>query len=328
MLTQRDALWLVAVNTLLHEIGVPVPLAPTVLVAGAGSIAGGADPLAVIAAVVAGTLVGNSVWFAAGRRYGSGVLKLLCRLSLSPDACVLRTEDTFRRWGWSSLVVGRFIPGVSLVAPPLAGALGMSWWKFMALSAAGAALWALVVVGAGMLLREQIDMAVRVLDAFGLEALAAFGLLLLAAYFTWRLRVRRRAARKLNAPRVAVEELKTLIDRGEAPLVVDVRGPTARRVDPRRIPTAIAVELAAIKEGRIDLPRDREIVLYCACPGEAGAAHAARWLLARGYERVRPLLGGLQAWVVAGHPVELETDSARTANAPSVARHSVDSRPH
>ncbi len=148
MFTQRYALWLVALNTLLHEIGVPVPLTPTVLVAGAGAT-GGVDPFAVIAVVVAATVAGNSVWFVAGRRYGSGVLKLLCRLSLSPDACVVRTEDTFRRWGWSSLVVGRFIPGVSLVAPPLAGALGMSWGRFIALSAAGAAIWALVVVGVG-----------------------------------------------------------------------------------------------------------------------------------------------------------------------------------
>jgi len=163
MPTQFDAVWLVALNTLLHEIGLPVPLTPVVLVAGAGSIAGAADPVAVIAAVVAGTLAGNSIWFAAGRRYGSGVLKLLCRLSLSPHACQTRTEDSFRRWGGSSLVVGRFIPGVALVAPPLAGALGMSWSKFIALSAAGAALWALLVVAAGMVLHEHLEAAVQVL---------------------------------------------------------------------------------------------------------------------------------------------------------------------
>ena len=309
MLTQRDALWLVALNTLLHEIGVPVPLAPTVLVAGAGAVWGGVDPLALIAAIVVGTLLGNAVWFAAGRRYGSGVLKLLCRLSLSPDACVVRTEDTFRRWGWSSLVVGRFIPGVSLVAPPLAGALGMSWGRFIALTAAGAAVWGLVVVGIGMLLHEQLDAVMRALDEFGIEAVAAFALVL-AVYLAWRWRARRRTAQMFDMSRITVGELKALIDRGEAPLIVDVRGPATRRVDPRRIPTAIAVELRAIQEGQIDLPRDRDIVLYCACPNEAGAAHAVRALLQRGYMNARPLLGGLEAWIVAGHAVDTDPDPA------------------
>lgn len=199
MLPERDAIWLVALNTLLHEIGVPFPLTPIVLVAGAGAVGGGVDPLAVIGAVVAGTLVGNAIWFAAGRRYGSSVLTLLCRLSLSPDACMLRTEDSFRRWGWSSLVLGRFIPGVALVAPPLAGAMGMSWGKFIVLSAAGAGLWALVVVAAGMFFHEQLDVVVQTLDAFTAEAVAAAALLLTAA-LAWRWWARRRAAR------IAVQE--------------------------------------------------------------------------------------------------------------------------
>ncbi len=198
ILMARHTLWLVALNTLVHELGVPLPLTPTLLVAGAGSVAGGAHPLALIATVMVATLVGNSVWFAAGRRYGSGTLRLVCRVLLSPDACLTRTQESFRRWGGSSLVVGRFIPGVSLVAPPLAGALGMSWSRFIALSAAGAALWGLVVVGAGMLLHEQLETVIRVLDGFGREAVAAV-VLLLAIYVAWRWRERRR--RKTEASR-------------------------------------------------------------------------------------------------------------------------------
>jgi membrane protein DedA with SNARE-associated domain len=194
ILIGRHPLWLVALNTVLHEIGVPIPLTPTVLVAGADSVVGDVHPLALIAIVIAGTLVGNSVWFAAGRRYGSGTLKLLCRVLLSPDSCVIRTQDMFGRWGWSSIVVGRFIPGASLVAPPLAGALGMSWSKFIALSAAGAALWGLVVVGAGMLLHEQLDAAVRVLETSGREAVAVI-ILLLASFAAWKWWERRRTAK-------------------------------------------------------------------------------------------------------------------------------------
>ena len=195
ILLARHTLWLIALNTLLHELGVPLPLTPTLLVAGAGSVAGGANPLALIATVIVGTLLGNSVWFAAGRRYGSGTLRLLCRVLPSPDSCLTRTQESFRRWGWSSLVVGRFVPGVSLVAPPLAGALGMSWSKFIALSAAGAALWGLVVVGAGMLLHKQLDAVLRVLDAFTGEAVTAI-VLLLAIYVARRWWERRRTAQR------------------------------------------------------------------------------------------------------------------------------------
>ena len=159
---EHDVLWLVALNTLLHEVGLPLPLMPTLLVAGASAMSGGVHPLAVVAMVIVATLAGNSLWFAAGRRYGSSILRFLCRLSLSADSCATRAEQSFRRWGGSSIVVGRFIPGVSLLAPPLAGALGMSWSRFIALSAAGAALWGLIVVGAGMLLHQELDAAIRV----------------------------------------------------------------------------------------------------------------------------------------------------------------------
>ncbi len=205
MLPQRDAIWLVALNALLHEVGVPGPITPIVLVAGAGVVGGGVDPLAVIVAVVVATLIGNSIWFAAGRRWGAGILALFCRLSLSPHACMLRTEESFRRWGWSSLVLGRFIPGVALVAPPLAGAMGMSWGRFIALSAAGAGLWALVVVATGMLFHEQLDALVRTLDGFTAEAISAVALLLAAA-LAWRWWARWRAGRKRNAPHIAVQE--------------------------------------------------------------------------------------------------------------------------
>ena len=110
---------------------------------------GAGDFLLLIAAIVAGMLIGNSVWFAAGRRYGAGVLKSLCRFSLTADTCVSRTEKVFGRWGSSSLVIGRFVPGVSLVAPPLAGALGMTWGKFLALTTAGATLYGLVALEHG-----------------------------------------------------------------------------------------------------------------------------------------------------------------------------------
>src|ERR1700682_6268032 len=148
-LFERFGVAIVFVNTLLHEIGIPLPLTPTVLVAGAAASEFLAFALLVLA-VVAGTLIGNSLWFAAGRRFGPTVLKGFCRFSLSADTCVGRTGRPFERWGASVFIVGRFIPGVSLVAPPIAGALGMRWSKFLGLSALGSLVWASVIVVVGV----------------------------------------------------------------------------------------------------------------------------------------------------------------------------------
>jgi membrane protein DedA with SNARE-associated domain/rhodanese-related sulfurtransferase len=292
-----QSFWILAGNTLLHELGLPLPVMPTAFVLAARGISGAGDLLLLIAAIVAGMLIGNSVWFAAGRRYGAGVLKFLCRFSLTADTCVSRTERVFGRWGWSSLVVGRFVPGVSLVAPPLAGALGMTWVKFLALATAGAALYGLVVLGTGILLRNQIDWVLRELQSLGWQTFAAV-IVTLAMYIAWRW-WHRRVARAPDVSRISVHELQALIAAGERPLVVDVRGRTTQQIDLRRIPDAIAISLDAIEASRDDLPRDRKIVVYCGCPNEASAAAAARLLLDRGYPWVRPLFGGLEAWSTA-----------------------------
>jgi len=310
---ERDALLIVAANSLAHEIGAPVPLLPTVMLAGAGATA--ADLAPIIGAVVVGTLIGNAVWFAAGRRYGSRVLRLLCRLSLSQDSCVARTETTFGRWGASSLVIGRFVPGVSLVAPPVAGALGMSWRRFLVLSAAGSAIWASVVVGAGMLLRNHIGAALDALAELGWETASAVGALLIL-YAGWRWWRRRRAARALDVPRISAADLALLIDRGEAPVIVDVRGDAMQRMDARALPGAIRIDLAAIERGDDGLPRDREIVLYCDCPNEASAARAAQILRTRGFA-ARPLLGGLDAWIASGRSLHAEPAPAEPVICPS-----------
>ena len=191
----QQVLWTVAANTLLHEVGVPLPMTPTVLVAGANAVSGTFDPfLAILAivAVVAATLIGNSLWFAAGRRYGMGGLKQLGRFAGSSDAFISRAESAVGRWGGSSLVVGRFVPGVSLVAPPLAGALGMRWSKFLMLTTAGASLYGVVVVTAGMLLHRQITSALLQLEDFGWYALAAAiaAVVILYVASRWRRRTR------------------------------------------------------------------------------------------------------------------------------------------
>ena len=308
LLNDQNVYWILWLNTLLHELGVPVPMTPTALVAGARAVTTAVDPLLLILVIVVAMTIGNAAWFAAGRRYGSAVLKLLCRMSLSPDTCVARTEGTFGRWGWSALVIGRFVPGVTLVAPPLAGALGMAWSKFLVLTIAGSALFGLVVVGAGMLFYEQIDALISLLTSFGWEAVGIVGALL-ALYIAWRW-WRRRVALALNIPRIDVQELRALIEAGEPVELIDVRGRNANQIDERQIPGATIVHLDEIEAGRFVAARDVQIVVYCSCPNEASAAKAVRLLHAHGYLRARPLRGGLDAWFVtertAGSAVQSE----------------------
>ena len=299
-LDDQSVYWVLWLNTLLHELGVPVPMTPTALVAGARAVTGTLSPLLLIVMIIAGMVIGNAAWFAAGRRYGSAVLKLLCRVSISPDTCVARTEGTFGRWGWSALVIGRFLPGVTLVAPPLAGALGMKWSTFLALTVAGSALFGLVVVGAGMLLYEQIDFVLQQLLIFGREAVGILAVLL-ALYIGWRW-WRRRIALAIGVPRIDVQELRALIDAGEPIELIDVRGRNANQLDQRQIPGAVVMHLDEIEAGRFVAARDRQIIVYCSCPNEASAAKAVQLLHRHGYLRARPLRGGLDAWMASERP--------------------------
>jgi len=167
MAFDSDYFWILSLNALLHELGIPLPLTPAALAAGAAAMMHGVSPLPVLAAVVIASLAGNAAWYYAGRRYGSRVLAIACRASLSRSGCVTRAESAFRRWGVFSLLLGRFMPGVSLVAPPLAGALGMPLPKFVALSVTGATLWSTAVVGTGMLFAEEIGVLLAQLPALG-----------------------------------------------------------------------------------------------------------------------------------------------------------------
>jgi membrane protein DedA with SNARE-associated domain/rhodanese-related sulfurtransferase len=288
------ALHVVAANTLLHELGAPVPLAPTLLVAGERAMSGKLNVAAAIAAVMVVTVVANAVWFAAGRRLGGRVLATLCRVSLSPNACVTRTESLVGRWGWATFVIGRFVPGVSLVAPPLAGASGMGWPRFVALDAAGAALWGAAMIGGGMLFHREIALTVAASADLG-GALAGVVAVLVLAYaaYLWWTRLRERRANQI--PRLSAAELRARIARGEAPTVIDVRGAVTRALDPVGIPGAIALSLEEIERGGGPAPGS-DVVVFCACPAEVTAVRAARALQRFGHREVAVLAGGIDGW--------------------------------
>lgn len=290
-------------NVLLEQAGLPIPALPTLVVAGALAFEGHMPVAAVLAVAIAASLVGDGLWYVAGRRYGLRVLRLLCRISLSPDACVRQTESKYARWGYATLILGKFIPGVSTIAPPLAGAMNVGWIRFLVFDAIGALLWAGSAVAAGAAFHREIAQLVDGLEGLGTLAvqIVAILLLLFIALKWWE---RRRFFHALRLARITVDELRRLMDEGRAPVVVDVRSPSVRALDGRYIPGALAMDLAEVRGKRTHFPAEREIVFYCSCPNEASAALAARQLMGVGFERVRPLLGGIDEWIAAGYEVE------------------------
>ncbi|HZD19870.1 MAG TPA: VTT domain-containing protein [Burkholderiales bacterium] len=305
--------WIVFLNTLVHEAGLPAPLTPTVLVAAAAMSDVAKQTAQLTAAIVVGSVLGNAIWFALGRKYGSRVLTQLCRLSLSPHSCVTKTGAAFGRWGSSLLIIGRFIPGVSLVAPPIAGALGMTWRRFLWLSALGAALWALPIILLGYFLKEVLASLFDALqDSRVGGALVIIGVV--AIYLLWRYVRRQQAMRIKGVPRIDPATLNAALSTASAPIVIDVRSDNAAAVPGPHIAAARFHSLNTLRTMPLEALGGRPVVLYCACPEEASAAMGALVLQGRGHLDARALQGGIDAWIAAGY------ESTLARGAPHVAR--------
>ena len=292
----------VAANVLLNQIGLPVPVVPTLVIAGAIAANGQLPMGPLFLAAVGACVVADCGWYWIGQKYGIRVLKTLCRISLEPDSCVSETQSRFDRWGVNSLIIAKFVPGLATIAPPLAGAMRIGWLRFLSLSIVAAMLWVGAGLLAGMLFKTQIERLLMHLDRIGSLA-AAGALILLAAYVGYKWWERTRFYKMLRMARISVAELAELIESGAAPLIIDVRSATARTLEPRWIPGALHISLPDVGLHLADLPRNRDIILYCTCPSEASAARVARILMNHGFKRVRPLHGGLDAWVAGGHTV-------------------------
>jgi membrane protein DedA with SNARE-associated domain/rhodanese-related sulfurtransferase len=301
-LIQQNGLAFVFVNVLLLQAGLPVPAYPTLIITGALAARGGTPLWALVVIAVLAALIADVVWYSAGRRFGSGVLKTICRISLSPDSCVRQTESIFTRWGARSLAVAKFIPGFASVATSMAGVVRLPLWKFVLFDAIGAALWSGVAIGVGFAFSGAINDVLAIFETLGrvgLWIIAGVFLLYLVAkwwqreLFIWQLRM----------DRLTVDELNELMQSRRVGKVIDVRSPMSQAMT-GRIPGAITVDPANIRVDLVAVEPDSEVVVYCACPNEATAAKVAKALVQHGFKRVRPLLGGIEAWVAAGLPVE------------------------
>jgi len=311
-LLARHGAAVVFLATLAARIGAPVPAVPFLIVAGGLSVGGQVSFAAVALAAVLGNILGDGVWFLAGRRWGYRVMRLLCRISLSADSCVKRSESILGRWGGLSLIAAKFVPGVSVVAPPMAGALGMSNRRFLAYETAAALIWTLGFLLVGRLFHAAINDVLAVLSNIGLGALAVLALALVA-FLAWRYRQRRMARRTDDIDHMAAEDLRAALGGAAPPVVVDVRTPQSRAIDARVIPGALQIEIRHLSDQLVPLSNGRPIVVFCDCPEDASAIAAARVLMAGGLPRVRVLAGGLDAWAAGEDKPLPAADTAPSA---------------
>jgi membrane protein DedA with SNARE-associated domain len=222
---------------LVEQFGIPLPAAPVLLAAGALSAQHELSFAFAFLAGLAASLLADSSWFFIGRRYGHIVLRTLCKLSLEPTICVRRTQDSFGRRRSLTLVIAKFVPGLSTMAPPVAGQTGMSFAQFLFYDSIGAALWLGALLAAGRFFGDMLQRAPGLLDWVGRfsGALLVLGIL---GFFAARLIRRRMILKKLVASRLEPQELKRLIDAGEEVYIVDLRHPLELRSDPFTLPGA------------------------------------------------------------------------------------------
>jgi membrane protein DedA with SNARE-associated domain/rhodanese-related sulfurtransferase len=292
-LLQEYGVLIVFIVVLVEQMGLPIPAYPILIVSGALAMNGGTPLAAVLAVAMTSCLLADLFWFSAGRRYGKRILKLLCRISLSPDYCVSQTEDNFKKWGPKSMIVAKFIPGFNTIAPPLSGAMGIRLPLFLSFSLLGGLLWSLTGILIGVYFAENVDEVLDMLSTMGGTALAVLGILLVM-FVLFKYIERRRFQRAMQTERINVDQLRALLASGHEPVMVDARSATARQLDPA-VPGAVALD--GNLTGLLDsLPRDRHIVVYCSCPNDVTAASVAKQLHDHGYALARPLHGGLEAW--------------------------------
>ena len=259
---ERYSVVIVPALAIFEQVGIPLPAVPALLATGALAASGRVSIALVIGAIVVVTLPVDLVWYELGRRRGSRVLSGLCRLTLEPDVCIRRTENLFLRFGVRTLLVSKFLPGMTTVLPPLAGVFGVSRLQFALYDVAGSVLWAGVWMGLGFVFSDAIEQVIlRVASlgrSAGLVVAAALILYILVKYLRRQLFLRR-----LRMAQIPPEELRRKIDAGEDVTVIDLRNALDVTATPYAIPGSRWIPAELLDDNLADIPRDRELVLYC-----------------------------------------------------------------
>jgi membrane protein DedA with SNARE-associated domain len=252
----------VFVWVLLEQIGLPIPAIPLLLSAGAIAGHGRMNILLLLATALLACLVSDSFWYELGKRRGTAVLSILCRMSLEPDSCVQRTKSTFDRRGPQSLLYSKFVPGLNTVAAPIAGMSRVAFPRFLAFDILGTLLWAGSSLGIGYLFRERLDDILSRSRVVG-DIFAVLIATALVGWIAWKYVQRRRFLSSVRVARITPHELHEKIQSGESVAIVDLRHPLDLLTDPRQIPGAMHIRMDELAERAKEIPRDREIILYC-----------------------------------------------------------------
>jgi membrane protein DedA with SNARE-associated domain len=259
-LVERHGYALLFFWVLAEQGALPIPSAPLLVAVGALVRTGSLHALPAMACCLAGALAADIVWFCFGRSRGKRVLRFLCRVSLEPDSCVRQTENAFIKYGLNTLLIAKFVPGLNAVAAPLAGDSGVGFGRFLALDSLGIVMWSAAYLAVGYLFTDQIE------DALGYAQRLGSGVLillagLLAGWIFWKFIQRRRFLKKLEVARISPEELRDRMDSGEDLYIVDLR--TILDNDWPPVPGAIRLSIEELTSKSEQIPRDREIILYC-----------------------------------------------------------------
>lgn len=254
--------WAVFAAVLAENLGLPLPAWPVIVLGAVAAAQSRGSVLLVLVTATVAALCADSAWFFFGRTRGRKVLRLLCALSLNPDSCVRKTEDTFTRHGLKSLLVAKFLPGLNTVAPPMAGMLKHSAARFLMFDSCGALLWAGSAVAVGYFWQHEVQLVLDRFSRFGhgavVGAIAAF-----VAFALWKYYERRRYYGKLRAARIRPEEVQQMLSQGQEVVIVDLRSGLSLEHDKHKLPGALLIPPEEFEQHVERIPRDREIILYC-----------------------------------------------------------------
>jgi membrane protein DedA with SNARE-associated domain len=247
---------------LAEQLGLPLPAVPVLLAMGA-LVRSGHFSLGLGLGIALGAcLIADAVWYWLGRWRGARVLSLLCRISLEPDSCVRSTQDVLTARGARALLFAKFVPGLSTVAPPVAGLIRMRPSRFLVWDGLGALLWAGSYLALGWVFGPQIERVLVSLGAAG-GRLVVLIVVLAAGYLGWKYVQRRRFLNEIRMDRITPAELQQKLAGGEDVVVVDLRGSADFEVEDGTLPGAFHVPPDALEERLAQLPPAREVVLFC-----------------------------------------------------------------
>jgi len=295
--------WLLMVAVLGRQACLPVPTNLLLVAAGALARQGNLNLPGILGVAVGTFLLADLAWYAAGRRTGDRILHVVCGLSSGPESCVCRARATFGKHGVRTLLFSKFVLGLDALAAPLTGADRTAPVRFLIFDGAGAALWSGAFTALGYVFSNQLDRVASHLTRIGFATTAVVAAIfiynLLRRFVRWE-----RFVREFKLARITPEELTEKLRRREDLLIIDLQGRGSRRDDMVAIPGAVRIDPHRLEQyGHAELSPSREVVLYCASPGEFTSARVALALRRRGVEHVRPLAGGLKAWRDRGLPV-------------------------